>query len=79
VDNTKFYTFNQQNGIRGVTIEVGKIDSAMAILPFKFFKHITWSLPEYEADGIYMEECYQQNLVNHVYVDNDLCYYNKVT
>ncbi len=30
----------------------------------------------YEADGYYIKEFYDNNKDKHVYIDEDLCYYN---
>ena len=73
------YTFNQSNHIlSGNNIQVNFIDTAMSIIPFHACKHIQWRLDIYEADGYYLKECYDSNPNNHIYVDNDLCYYNHV-
>ena len=31
-----------------------------------------------QADGYYIKECYDNNKDNHVYIDEDLCYFNKL-
>ena len=54
------------------------IDTAMVIIPYNLCKNITWINDKYEADGHYITECYNTNKNNHIYVDNDLCYYNKL-
>lgn len=76
IDNDKIYTFNQYNRIKGDTIAVYRIDTAMVILPYKLCKHEKWMVHNYEADGRYMKACFEKNQSSHVYVDNDLCYYN---
>jgi SAM-dependent methyltransferase len=78
IDNTKMYTFNQHNRIKGNNIRVGAIDTAMVLIPYKLCKNISWVLHRYDADGVYIEECYKQNKDRHVFVDNVLCYYNKI-
>jgi predicted O-methyltransferase YrrM len=78
VDNDKFYTFNQFNGIKGNNIRVGHIDTAMAIIPYKLCKDVKWILDRYEADGYYIQECYNSAKDKHIFVDNNLCYYNKI-
>ena len=78
IDNDKMYTFNQYNRINGNNINVGKIDTAMVIIPYKLCKNVKWILNKYEADGYYIKECYDENKNIHIYVDNDLCYYNKI-
>ena len=78
VDTNKIYTFNQCNRIKGDNINVGRIDTAMAIIPFHLCKNIRWILNHYCADGFYIKECYETNKNAHIYVNNDLCYYNKI-
>lgn len=76
IDNDKMYTFNQYNRIKGNNINVGRIDTAMFIMPYKLCKNIQWILDKYDADGYYIVECYNRNKNIHIFVDNDLCYYN---
>lgn len=78
IDCNKIYTFNQQNRIKGNHVAVNHIDTAMIIIPFNLCKDITWIVDKYAADGHYIEECYHKNKNTHTYVDNDLCYYNKL-
>lgn len=51
----------------------------MVIIPYKLCKNEKWILNKYGADGYYFESCYKKNKNAHVYVNNDLCYYNKIT
>ena len=39
-------------------------------------KNIKWKLYIYEADGYYIKDCIDSNRDKHVYIDQDLCYYN---
>jgi hypothetical protein len=78
IDNNKLYTFNQHNRIKGNNICVGGIDTAMVIIPYKLCRNEKWITDKYEADGYYIEECYNKNKDIHIYVDNNLCYYNKI-
>jgi len=78
IDNDKMYTFNQYNGIKGNNIKVCKIDTAMVIIPYKLCKNVRWELHKYIADGLYIVECYNKNKNKHIFIDNDLCYYNKL-
>jgi hypothetical protein len=79
VDNTKLYTFNQLNRLKGNNIKCGFIDTAMILLPYNLYTTETWILDKYEADGYYIEECYNKNGDIHIFINNDLCYYNKLT
>jgi hypothetical protein len=78
VDNNKLYTFNQMNRLKGNNININGIDTAMVIIPYKLCKEYTWVPSRYDADGYYIKECYTKNVNSHIFVDNDLCYYNKV-
>ena len=78
IDNNKFYTFNQFNRIKGNNINVNRIDTAMVVIPYKICKNERWLLDRYNADGYYITECYNKNKKVHVFVDNDLCYYNRI-
>jgi len=79
IDDNKMYTFNQFDRIKGNDIKVCHIDTAMVIIPYKFCKNEKWIVDKYDADGFYIEECYHKNKNTHVFVDNDLCYYNKIS
>jgi predicted O-methyltransferase YrrM len=78
IDNNKIYTFNQYNRIKGNNIRVKWIDTAMVIVPYKLCKNEKWILDKYDADGYYIQECYNNNKSVHTFIDNDLCYYNKI-
>ena len=79
IDKTKIYTFNQFNRIKGNNIGVACIDTAMVIIPYKLCQNVKWILDKYDADGYYISECYQNNKNIHIFVDNDLCYYNNIS
>ena len=78
IDNDKMYTFNQYNRLKGNNINVGRIDTAMVIIPYKICKNEKWILDKYDSDGYYIVECYNKNKNIHIFIDNDLCYYNKI-
>lgn len=79
IDSNRMYTFNQLDRIRGDNVVVGGIDTAMALIPYQTTKDVRWIHDRYEADGFYLRHCYEINIDRHVYVDNDLCYYNKLS
>ena len=79
IDNTKMYSFNQYNRIKGNNICINKIDTAMVLIPYKSCENIKWILNLYNADGYYIQECYNKNKKKLIYVNNDLCYYNKIS
>ena len=74
----KIYTFNSIN-IKGNNVSVNNIDTAMCIIYYDKCNTIRWTLQKYEADGIYINECYEKNKDIHIYVDNTLSYYNKLS
>ena len=78
-NNDQMYTFNQYKRIRGNNINVGHIDTAMVIIPYKRCKEIRWREEIYAADGYYIKECYEKNKEKIEYIDRDLCYYNYLT
>jgi len=78
INNNKIYTFNQYNRMNGNNIIIGGIDTAMVIIPYNLCKNVRWILDKYDADGYYIKECYDENINIHTYIDNDLCYYNKI-
>jgi predicted O-methyltransferase YrrM len=79
VDNTKIYTFNQSNRLSGNNITIRKIDTAMFLIPFELCKNIKWQVDKYEADFFFIHDCYKNNTDRHVFVNNDLCFYNKIS
>lgn len=79
IDGNKMYTFNQHNRIKGDNIKVGGIDTAMMIIPYNLCRDQKWIADKYDADGYYITGCYNRNNRNHVYVNNTLCYYNKLS
>lgn len=78
LDNTKMYTFNQENKLKGNNVNVRCIDTAMALIPYHACQDEKWIPDLYEADGYYITECYKKNRNKHVFVDNGLCYYNQI-
>ena len=76
IDNTNLYSFNQFQRMKGGDIRICHIDTAMVLIPYRLCSTERWILHLYAADGHYMEACFSRN--KHVYVDNDLCYYNRL-
>ena len=72
----KIYTFNQYNRIKGNIINVGYIGTSMVIVPFNWCKNIKWKIDVYAADGYYIKARNHDHKDKHVYIDEDLCYYN---
>lgn len=59
-------------------INVSHIDTAMCLIPYNLCKNIKWIEDKYDADGYYIKDCYEQNKDKHIFIDNDLCYYNNL-
>lgn len=78
INNNNIYSFNQYNRIKGDNIRPLCIDTAMLIIPYNLCKNVRWILNDYNADGFYLKECYDESKNIHIYVDNDLCFYNKI-
>lgn len=87
MEKNKMYTFNQYNPtsiysekniLKGDTICVKHIDTAMVIIPYDLCKDIRWIFDNYFADGFYIQDCYAKNMNNHIFVDNELSYYNSM-
>jgi hypothetical protein len=70
--------YNQYKKMKGNNININYIDSAMVIIPYSLCKDIKWILDKYEADGYYIKKCYKKCKDKHVFIDNYLCYYNKI-
>ena len=65
--------------MKGDNVSVCHIDTAMVIIPFHLCANEKWILDKYEADGFYITKCHSGNKDVHIFVDNALCYYNKLT
>jgi hypothetical protein len=51
----------------------------MCLFYYKLSSDLRWRLDKYEADGIYITDCYKRHSQIHTFIDNDLCYYNYLT
>jgi len=80
----KIYSFNQlgpQNGtkcLKGTTLQNRCIDTAMVLFDSKLCQGERWQIEKYDADGIFIENIYKKNKEKHIYIDEDLSYYNKL-
>ena len=74
----KIYTFNQTNRLKGNNIKMGSIDTAMFLIDYSLCKNISWIPDQYGADGYYITDCYNLHKDKHIFIDNNLCYYNKL-
>ena len=75
----RIYTFDQQRPryvLSGKNPKVFYIDLAMFISDFSLIKSIRFRNYDYNADGLYIEECYKKNKINHIFLKKIGCYYN---
>ena len=77
IENNKMYTFNQKDRMNGNIIAPCFIDTAMILIDYNICKNVEWKAINLN-DGYYIQECFLNNIENFIYVDNDLCYYNKL-
>ena len=87
LEDNRIYTFNQDrpekefpftNNLKGNTIELRKIDSAMFLIDYKLCKNIRWYVYKYFSDGIFIVNVYSENKDKWIYIDQTLSYYNKL-
>jgi len=83
IDNDKIYTFNQirypcLDILKGNIIKPGYIDTAMVLISYNLSKNIKWNISKYDADYYYINDCYNKYSEKWIYIDNTLCYYNKL-
>jgi hypothetical protein len=74
----KIYTFDAFQRITGETVKVCSIDTAMFLIDYNLCKNVKWVVDNYCSDGIFISECYNNNKNSHIYIHNDICYYNKL-
>jgi hypothetical protein len=76
-----FYTFDQHRDrsgkiLKGNHIAIGKIDTAMFVVPRKMFQGISWDITRYDADGVFICQIKATYPNKHVYIEKVACYYN---
>ena len=50
----------------------------MVLFDSKLCQGERWQIEKYDADGIFIENIYKKNKEKHIYIDEDLSYYNKL-
>ena len=81
----KIYSFNQigsQNNkkyLKGDTLQNRCVDTAMVLFDSNLCVGERWQIEKYDADGIFIENIYKKNKAKHIYIDEDLSYYNKLS
>jgi hypothetical protein len=88
IEPNHIYTFDQERNskdfpftesLKGDTIEMFRIDTAMFLIDSALIKNIRWTVDEYTADAIFITECYSTHPESWIYVDRTLSYYNYLT
>jgi hypothetical protein len=88
VEPNHIYTFDQQRNakefpyterLKGNSIEMFRIDTAMFLIDSALIQDIRWTVDEYTADAIFITECYSTHPESWIYVDRTLSYYNWLT
>jgi hypothetical protein len=74
-----FYTWDQENALKGEKIELEHIDTSMFIVPKKICKNLKWKPDErWYADYLFIKSIYDHYPEKHIYIPKSLCYYNKL-
>jgi glycosyltransferase involved in cell wall biosynthesis len=85
LEDNKMYTFDQQRPdnifpyktlLKGDNVALYNIDTAMMLIDYNLCRNIRWDAHKYNADGLYITECYEKNKNNWVYVDKTMAFYN---
>lgn len=88
IENNKIYSFDQKRPtdvfpftdyLKGDKIQIFNIDTSMFLIDYNLCKNIRWDLYKYNADGIFIMECYSANRDKWVYIDKLMSYYNYIT
>jgi glycosyltransferase involved in cell wall biosynthesis len=83
----KFYTFDQSRPVdvfpfkellTGDNVSVKNIDTAMVLMDYRLCNEIRWDLERYDADGVYISDCFASNKDDWIYINKTLAYYNKI-
>jgi glycosyltransferase involved in cell wall biosynthesis len=87
IEDDKMYTFDQQRPdnifpfktlLKGNDVTLFNIDTAMILIDYNLCKDIRWVADKYNADGLYITECYTKNKDKWIYIDKLMAYYNPV-
>ena len=85
IEDNKIYTFDQirppdvfpyKEYLPGNNIELFNIDTAMFLIDYNLCKNVKWDIHKYNADGIYIVECYELNKENWIYINKVIAHYN---
>ncbi len=88
LEDNKVYTFDQQRPenifpfktlLKGDNVSLYNIDTAMMLIDYNLCRDIRWDAHKYNADGLYITECYEKNKNNWVYVDKTMAFYNPLS
>ena len=85
LEDNRMYTFDQQRSdnifpyktlLKGDNIALYNIDTAMMLIDYNLCRNIRWDAYKYNADGLYITECYEKNKNNWIYIDKTMAFYN---
>jgi hypothetical protein len=85
MEDNRMYTFDQQRPdnifpfkklLKGDNVALYNIDTAMMLIDYNLCRNIRWDAHKYNADGLYITECYEKNKNNWVYIDKIMAFYN---
>jgi glycosyltransferase involved in cell wall biosynthesis len=85
LEDNKMYTFDQQRPdnifpyktlLKGDNVALYNIDTAMMLIDYNLCRNIRWDAHKYNADGLYITECYEKNKNNWVYINKTMAFYN---
>lgn len=88
VEDKRIYTFDQQRPdnifpfktlLKGDNVTLFNIDTAMMLIDYNLCRNIRWDAHKYNADGLYITECYEKNKNNWTYVDKIMAFYNPLS
>tara|TARA_S200000501_G_C20643624_1_gene664328 strand:- start:40 stop:732 length:693 start_codon:yes stop_codon:yes gene_type:complete len=75
----RFYTFDQQRTryiFSGIKPKLYYIDTAMFLCDKKFVEYLRFNGPQFNADGTFIETCFEKNKDKHVYINEVASYHN---
>lgn len=88
LEDNRMYTFDQQRPdnifpyktlLKGDNVALYNIDTAMMLIDYNLCRNIRWDAHKYNADGLYITECYEKNKNNWVYIDKTMAFYNPLS
>jgi glycosyltransferase involved in cell wall biosynthesis len=88
LEDNRMYTFDQQRPdnifpyktlLKGDNVALYNIDTAMMLIDYNLCRNIRWDAYKYNADGLYITECYEKNKNNWIYINKTMAFYNPLS